>query len=289
MAMTCARCGAQNPDGNLYCQACGTPLTAPAPPQAPMSGPPAGPPPGMPPPFMAGPTGYASPYYAPAGMTAPVHRTPWTVIIAAVVGLVVLMAGCGTALAVIAGKGSATISGSVGTADVPSPTPAVTPSPVASPTSAATGPSTVSNDTVAVTLPRGWTVESKDTTEIVLEDPSPEGEVDIASASQNPPASAQDSKAGIDQELSNRYPDTRACPNTKTTSTTLNGVKGLSWTLCFTVTDGAHSVPAAASLFVGANASGSVYYLVIVITSQDNLSAYLEVTAPVTRSIHWKL
>src|SRR3989442_9641057 len=119
--MTCARCGAQNPDGNLYCQVCGTPLAAPArvvtapqgpPPPAPPAGPPpgvipgpppgamSGPPPGIPPP-MVGPGGYQSPYYAPTGPVAPVHRTPWMLIMAAVVGLVVLMAGCGTALAII--------------------------------------------------------------------------------------------------------------------------------------------------------------------------------------------
>jgi len=48
MALTCARCGAQNPDGNQFCQACGTPL----------SRPPAGAPP---PPPSALPLAYASP------------------------------------------------------------------------------------------------------------------------------------------------------------------------------------------------------------------------------------
>ncbi|HKW60641.1 MAG TPA: zinc ribbon domain-containing protein [Candidatus Dormibacteraeota bacterium] len=291
MAMTCARCGAQNPDGNLYCQSCGTPLTAapPAPMPGPPPGPPSGPPPSMAPPVFTGPAGYASPYYAPAGVTAPVHRTPWMLIIAAVVALVVLMAGCGTALAILGNRGSVSISGSVGTADLPSPTPAVTPSPVASSPTPASGPGIVANDTVSLTVPSGWTVVSKDSQEIVLEDPSPEGEVDVASGSSSPAASAQDNKAGIDKELTNKYPDTRACPNTKTINSTLNGVKGISWSLCFTLTDGTHSVPAAASLFVGANTSGSVYYLVIVLTRQDNLTSYLKVTAPVTASIHWKL
>lgn len=243
----------------------------------------------MGPPVMAGPTGYASPYYAPAGVTAPVHRTPWTLIIAGVVALVVLMAGCGTALAVIASHGTVSVNGSVGTADVPSPTPAVTPSPVASPTSAATGPSTVANDTVSLTVPTGWTVVSKDSSEIVLEDPSPEGEVDIASGSSSPTASAQDNMNEINKELTAKYPDTRACPNTKTTNTTLNGAHGISWSVCFTLTDGTHSVPAAASIFVGANQSGSVYYLVMVVTRQENLTSYLTVVAPVTSSIHWKL
>ena len=101
MPLTCARCGTQNPDGNLYCQACGTPLTAPAAPVA-TAAPPglsAGPPPGIAPP-MAGSTGYQSPFYTPVGPTPPAHRTPWLLIIAGIVALTLLMAGCGTALAV---------------------------------------------------------------------------------------------------------------------------------------------------------------------------------------------
>src|SRR5579859_1272044 len=98
MALTCARCGAQNPDGNAFCQACGTPLTAaatrstpgnppwalapppPGPPAAPPPGSPggvAGPPPGLAPPVQTMGGGYQSPYYVPTTPQAPVHRTPW--------------------------------------------------------------------------------------------------------------------------------------------------------------------------------------------------------------------
>src|SRR5579872_1649988 len=104
--MTCARCGAQNPDGNAFCQACGTPLTA---------GPvgvaaaPSPPPPGPPAPQLAyaspppPPAGYQSPYYSPvAGAMQPqVHRTPWVLILSAVVALVLVMVGAGTAIAII--------------------------------------------------------------------------------------------------------------------------------------------------------------------------------------------
>src|SRR5665213_2535620 len=96
---TCARCGTQNPDGNQFCQACGTPLavaapamSAPLPPPpgspAPLPGPPPGPPPG-----------YQSPYYAPSavGPQPPVHRTSWALIIGAIVVLVLVMAGAATA------------------------------------------------------------------------------------------------------------------------------------------------------------------------------------------------
>src|SRR6266508_2849461 len=173
--MTCARCGAQNPDGNLYCQVCGTPLTAPprvataAPPAAPpgppsaMPGPSPGPPPGPPPvappgpppgaaPPTVGPGGYQSPYYTPTGPVPPVHRTPWMLIIAAIVALVVLMAGCGTALAIIGNRSSNSTNGSaLSSPDLSSPRPVGTPTPVGSPTATPnSGASTESNDGVTV-------------------------------------------------------------------------------------------------------------------------------------------
>src|ERR1700687_5305002 len=119
MAATCARCRAQNPDGNQFCQACGTPLTqaAVAPPSAPpppapswLAAPPPPPPPTAPPIAYAAPAplpvAYASPYYSPAGAMpqAPVHRTPWVLIISAVVVLILVMAGGATARALPRGE-----------------------------------------------------------------------------------------------------------------------------------------------------------------------------------------
>src|SRR5258708_39171312 len=98
MAVTCARWGAQNPDGNQFCQACGTPLSAaaagaPAPPPPPSALPLAYP---SPPPL---PVAYASPYYNPAGAApqAAVHRTPWALIISGVAVPTFALAGCRTA------------------------------------------------------------------------------------------------------------------------------------------------------------------------------------------------
>lgn len=283
--MTCARCGAQNPDGNLYCQNCGTPLAAaPAQPAAPYYGPPAG----IAPP-VAGPTGYQSPYYAPAGPAAPVHRTPWMLIIAGVVAMVVLLAGFGTAFAVIANRGSNNSGGSAIGSDIPSPTPGVTPSPIASPTPTTLGATTASNDGLTVKVPQGWSVASKDVEAIILTDPNGEGSLTFASGPSVPAQSATDNKNTIDAYFKSKYPDARACPGTSTTSGAFNGAKGLSWTVCFTLTEGGHSAAAAASLFAGANTSGSVYYVVMVFTRQDNLQAYKNTAQPVLQSVVWKL
>jgi hypothetical protein len=284
MPLGCPRCGTQNPDGNLYCQACGTPLGAPA---GVTTGVIPGPPPGMAPP-MAAPGGYQSPYYAPTGPPVPVNRTPWMLIIAGVVALTLVMGGVGTALALMANHGSQNQSGG-GIADVPSPTPGVTPSPVASPTAPISATGLVSNDGFSVNLPSGWTVDSKDNESMTLTDPNGEGAVTIASGVSIPTQTAQQNKDAIVGALQAKYPDTRECPNTSPTGGTFNGVSGISFTLCFTLTEGSNSAPAAAAMFVGANKSGTVFYVAIVLTVQDHLQSYIATCRPLLASVQWKL
>src|SRR2546423_10707573 len=153
MALTCAGCGVQNRDGNAFCQACVPPLARAAATPAAPPGPPPGPPVGMAPPaFSAG--GYQSPYYSPAGATVPVHRAPMMLIVAGVVALVVLMAGFGTAFAVLANRGGSNPSRGVGS--LPSPRPASSANPVASPTAAPPyGPTTAPNDRLSVPVAQG--------------------------------------------------------------------------------------------------------------------------------------
>ena len=242
---------------------------------------------------MAGPGGYQSPYYAPSAPGAPVHRTPWMLIIAGVVGLVVLMAGCGTAIAVLGNRSNAGNTSGTTLSDLPSPSPAGTPTPIASPISTpsvnSSGVATESNDGLTMPVPAGWTVANKDSESIVLTDPNSEGSVTAASGTSSPAQTALENKATLDSYFKQNYPDTRICPGTSVTNTTFNGARGVSWALCFTLTAGGHSVAAAASLFTGANSSGGVYYVVMVITRQDNLKAYLAGAKPVLSGIHWKL
>lgn len=278
MPLACPRCGTQNPDGNAYCQACGTPLTAPV---AATAGAFAGPPPGM-----APPPAYQSPYYPPSGPPVAVHRTPWMLIIAGVLVLTVLMAGAGTALAVLGNRGSQ--SGNTTVGDIPSPTPGITPSPVATATSTAqTG--LQSNDGFSLNVPSGWAIDTKDNETMVLTDPNGQGSVTVSSGASIPSATAQQNKDVVLNTLKTKYPDVRECANTHPTNTTLSGAPGLSFTMCFTLTSGSQSVPAAASVFTGANGSGSVYYLVMVLTIESNLPNYVNVAKPLVQSVHWKL
>lgn len=303
MALVCARCGTQNPDTNKFCLACGTPLAAPAPPPAvPVAAtaaspftqapPPAaaypGPPAGVPP----GPPAYASPYYSPvgAGPQPGVHRTPWVLIIAVIVALVIVMGGVGTVLAVALGNHN---SSSAGFEGVSSPSPAISPKPGQSPSAQPSPPangSSVSNDGETVTIPTGWTVLSKDTETITLESPNGDGAITIGSGPSNPPASAQQNKDDLDKFFLQKYPDTRPCSGTKVTTGSLDGAAGIFWTICFTLTSGAQSVQVGAPLFVGANASGSVYYAAFLETEASNVATFLNEAKPILNGgIKWSL
>jgi hypothetical protein len=213
------------------------------------------------------------------------------VIIAGVVALVVLMAGCGTALAVLGSRGSSNPTQAESfTTDVPSPSPGQTPSPIPTPSPTPTaGSSTESNDGVALTVPAGWSVDNKDNEAITLSDPNSEGSVTIASGQSSPAQTAADNRATIDHYFTQQYPDAKLCPGTKASNGTFNGARGVAWQICFTIASGGQSVAAAASLFAGANQSGSVYYVVMLITRGDNLAACVTTARPVLQSVHWKL
>ena len=284
MAVTCARCGTQNPDGNQFCQACGTPLAVAA-------GQPGAPAPASalpgPPPAPAPPGGYQSPYYAASavGPQPTVHRTPWMLIIAGIVVLVLLMAGCGTAIALFGGR----TSGNQGAGILPSPSPAGSPNPVASPTPTTTAGGTASNNGVAVTLPAGWTVVNKDDQTITITNPDNSGSISIGSGPSNPAQTAQQNKDTLDKFFQSKYPDVKTCPGTKTTTGTLNGAPGIVWMLCFTLTSGSQSVPAAAPLFAGANSDGSVYYVLLILATQADVKSFVDSATPILNSIQWKL
>jgi hypothetical protein len=140
-----------------------------------------------------------------------------------------------------------------------------------------------------VPIPSGWSVAATDSESVTLADPNGNAFVTVASGRSAPVQTSQQNKDQVDQGLKGKYPDTKPCPNTSTTSGTLNGVKGLFWTLCFTLTSGSRSAPAAAALFVGANGDGSVYYAVMELATQDNLQHLLAEAKPILQGIQWKL
>jgi hypothetical protein len=285
MALTCPQCGAQNPDGNSFCMSCGTVLTpvaqvAPVGPPPDIPPPMVGPPPNLPPPGL-------SPYYAPnpAYPQAPVHRLPWVLIMGAVVALVVVMAGAGTAIAIFANRNGNQTGAAV---DLPSPSPAGTPSPVQQSSPIPVGATTASTSAVTVTVPTGWAASTSDP-DITVTNPAGDGSIVLSSGADNPPLNAQQIKDSIDKSLTAQFPDTKVCPNTKTTNGTVGGVSGLWWQLCFTVTQGGQSFPGEMTLFAGANPTGSVGYGIIMFTSASRMAAFFNDAKPILASVQWKL
>jgi hypothetical protein len=214
-------------------------------------------------------------------------------IVSAVVVLVLVMAGCGTAIAMLGSRAASQgNSGGIGS-QLPSPTPAGSPSPVQSPIpSPSPGPggtNVVSNAALSITVPAGWAVVNKDDESISLTDPNSTGSVTIASGSSNPPQTAQQNKDTLTKAFQSHYPDTRSCPNSKTTTGSLNGVQGIFWELCFTLTAGGQSIQAGAPIFAGANSNGSVFYAVVLLTTADNMGNFATAARPLLLSIVWKL
>jgi len=207
-------------------------------------------------------------------------------IIAAVVVLVLIMAGAGTAIAVLSNKNT-TNQGTSGI--LPSPSPAGTPSPATTPTPVTTAGSTVANKGEILTLPPGWSVQNKDDQSIAITNPDGNGSIAVGSGVSSPSQSAQQNKDQVDKFFQGKYPDTKACAGSKTTTGTLGGQPGIFWELCFTLTSGSQSIPAAAPLFAGANSDGSVYYVILILATQADVKTFVTNAAPLLDSIQWKL
>jgi hypothetical protein len=206
-------------------------------------------------------------------------------IAGAVVALVVVMAGCGTALAIFTNRNGSQTGAAV---DLPSPSPAGTPSPVQQRSPVPVGTNTASTSAVSVTVPSGWAASTSDP-DITVTNPAGDGSIVLSSGQDNPPENAQQIKDIVDKSLTAQFPDTKVCPGTKTTNGTVGGVAGLWWQLCFTVTQGGQSFPGEMTLFAGANPSGSVGYGIILFTQASRMSTFFNDAKPILASVQWKL
>ena len=207
---------------------------------------------------------------------APVHRTPWVLIISAILLLIVLVAGAGTAIALFNGTSSST---AAPPPDLFSPVPS---SPVIA------GP-TASNPVVTIPVPAGFTVSAKDNESISLTDPNGWGFVSVASGVQNPKMTLQQQKATVDAAIKAKSPDAVECRAVRPTPGSIGGVKGIFWHLCFTIVSSGKSLAAEASLFVATNADGSVWYGVILLAPQSYMQNLTTVSEPILAGIQWKL
>jgi hypothetical protein len=132
-------------------------------------------------------------------------------------------------------------------------------------------------------------VVNKDDQSITISNSDSTGSITIGSGASNPAQNAQQNKDTVDKFFQSKYPDTKTCAGSKTQTTTLNGATGIVWELCFTLTSGGQSLPAAAPLFAGANADGSVYYVILILATQADVKAFVVDAGPILDSIQWKL
>jgi hypothetical protein len=216
------------------------------------------------------------------------------IIIAAIVGLVVIMVGITAVIALAHGK---TSSQDNSFKSLSSPSPAITPatpspgstpapSPSPQPTQP-TGGTTASNSAETVPLPSGWTVVNKDSNTIQMQSPNGDGMILIASGTSNPPQTAQQNKDTIDTQFTAKYPDAKDCPNSTTATGPMGGASGIYWELCFTLTSGGQSVQAGVPLFAGANGDGTIYYLVELVTTETNMNNFITEATPIMSGIQW--
>lgn len=249
MAVTCARCGTQNPDGSAFCMRCGTPMAAtPAQPVQPTpqyTPPPPGggippyqaPPPGAP--YVPGQSAYLPP---PPGGTM-VHRSSRNAVIAIVIVAVLVIAGGAVAFAALHVGGTTPRPHPTTPphpTSVPSSRPTAQPTlqptltPTQAPTTAPTngpGPNgsgtTIDAGFATVFVPAGWTTGNAHSTYIELEPPSKDGLIIVSSESQ--PSDATNS--GLDNALlkvdQQQYdPSAAFCPNYQTATGSLQGSAG---------------------------------------------------------------
>lgn len=129
---------------------------------------------------------------------------------------------------------------------------------------------------------------NKDSETITLID-SHGASVTIGSGPSNPSQTAQQNKDTLDTYLKGKYPDTKACPNSKVTTGSISGAAGIFWQLCFTLTSGGQSLQVGSPLFAGANSDGSVYYAVVLLSPVSDMNNFILAAQPVLSSIQWAL
>jgi hypothetical protein len=318
MAVTCANCGTQNPDGNKFCQSCGKPLAAApvgaagAPPPAPIPTPtpaaaqaPGATPGGAP---MPGP-GYQSPYYAPQpGQAAvAVHRTSPGLIIGIIGGLVLLMVGAmvligllfirpspnphpnpvATVANVPATPAPSTPTPVAGSSPPPAtPTPRSTPVPTPTP-SRPSGSNVIKTSSFQVNAP-GWKNLKQDSLSVTLLSPQGDGTLFILAGQLKQPSDTQSWVTSFLTDVGKKYPDAKIC--LKPAAETHGGKDGIIVGACYTYTPSSGSAFAAADvLWASVDTNNNVFMYEVFCEAKNFDNVYNKETLPVIadNSLQW--
>jgi len=303
MALTCSRCGTQNPDSNRFCQNCGAQLAAssPAPAPTPVAPPAPAPTPSATPPSWAP----SSTYYTPS-QPVTLRRLPVGLIAGAVVALLILMSGVAVVAAAIA-KGTVVPGDQTGRTFTPapssvppspitggnaSPSPVAPPSPVSSPsptpTSAPTGQGSVCNSTLCLTPAQGWTVKSKDDTSVLLAYDNPVGFAHFQALKPGSPVKAIDELQRLFDGIKKQSPDATICQQAQ--DLTVGGNKGPYIIACFTFTpQGGQAIKIVELLWIAVSADGTVEYEWDAFSTDSNFDNFLKAVNPLQHTVQWKI
>jgi hypothetical protein len=279
MPLGCVRCGTQNPDGNNFCQNCGSPLAVAAPvarqgtPLYPVQPP-------------APPPSYQSPYYAP-GQPQQISRTPWMLVVGIIAGLVLVMGACGVGIAIVVPKSTGTpTSPTLGTPAPPKTR--ATPGAKPTPTQATAGAQTLSIASLTVTVPADFQVVDKNDNQVTVETPDSDGLIEVQSAKLPRPTTDQQLQQSVLASFKQKYPDANVCGNDDNVE--INGPSGSIVKICFTLTQqNAPATPAAAVYWMATNSAHNVFYEVDGVTEADNFDGFMDATSPFVDSVSWKL
>jgi hypothetical protein len=308
MARICANCRFENPDGNEYCQRCGTSLTGvPATPSGaaprqvgpsspagigvrPAASPAYAPPPpaypsplpapaSYPPPLGPAPAaepGYRSPYYPASGPAPQVGRmSPGLIVGVALAALVVLV--------VVALAGVVAVRALTGHASGPTPSPTVAPT-----TTPGGGSSTVDTSTFILTAGSAWSLKNRQDNLVDLQAGSGWGLVEVMSQQLSQPETTGQAFSNVEASLQKKYPSITSCIDRSTM--TIGGLSGTVKGYLYDEPDGSGStVQVCDAIWIDSTSNGDIYYYEQV-SSNGDFNGRLEPAAkPVRSSIQWKL
>jgi len=286
----CARCGANNPDANRFCQNCGQPLTAAAAPPAQPAAPPPPAAPAPPPPQPA----YQTPYYQPQpGQAVMVHRSsPW-LIIGIIGGLFAFMVVAVIVIAAILLRPSpapnprpvaqhTTVPSSPAPTSVPVARPAPTPTP-----SRSSGSNVIKTSSFQVNAP-GWKTLHQDSLSVTLLSPQGDGTLSILGGQLK---QKTDTTTFLDQylaDIAKKYPDARTC--LKPAQETHGGKDGIIVGACFTYTpQSGAAFPAADVIWASVDGNNNVFTYEVFCAAKDFDNVYNKEVLPVIAdsSLQW--
>lgn len=266
----CATCGAQNPDGNRFCQNCGRPLVAAAAPP---------------------PPAYQNPYYAPQpGQAVVASRTsPW-LLIGIIGGLVFFMI---IAVAVIAavllrpGPSPHPLPVANQTTAPSTPAPIGTPTPAATPSRSSGGSNVIKTSSFQVNAP-GWKTLHQDNLSVTLLSPQQDGTLQILGGQLK---QQSDTKTFVDQFLAdivNKYPGAKPCLQPKSESH--GGKDGIIVGACYTYTPQTGAAfPAADVIWASVDDSNNLFTYEVFCNTKDFDNVYNKEVLPVIadNSLQW--